>query len=223
MTLIRTENISKTYQKRAMEVKAIQGIDLEIAKGEFTAIVGPSGCGKTTLLNLLGGLDKPSSGKIWLAGQDISQFSENQLTDFRLQNIGFVFQNYSLLPVLSALENVALVLQLQNHNRLKVKQISREMLDLVGLSDKLHARPAELSGGQQQRVAIARALASQPQYVLADEPTASLDSENADKLLELMESINQMQGTTFIFSTHDTRIIGRSKRIIRLQDGKVQE
>jgi putative ABC transport system ATP-binding protein len=223
MVLIRTENISKIYQKRSLEVKAIQGIDLEIAKGEFTAIVGPSGCGKTTLLNLLGGLDKPSSGKIWLAGQDISRFSENQLTDFRLQNIGFVFQNYSLLPVLSALENVALVLQLQNHNRLKVKQISQEMLDLVGLSDKLHARPAELSGGQQQRVAIARALATQPQYVLADEPTASLDSENADKLLELMENINQTQGTTFVFSTHDTRIIGRSKRIIRLQDGKVQE
>jgi putative ABC transport system ATP-binding protein len=223
MPLIRTENITKIYQKRSIEVKAIQGIDLEIEKGEFTAIVGPSGCGKTTLLNLLGGLDKPSSGKIWLADQDISQFSENQLTDFRLQNIGFVFQNYSLLPVLSALENVALVLQLQNRNYLKIKQISQEMLDLVGLKDKLHARPAELSGGQQQRVAIARALATQPQYVLADEPTASLDSENADKLLELMQNLNQNQGTTFIFSTHDARIIARAKRVIRLQDGKLSE
>ncbi|MCU0443748.1 MAG: ABC transporter ATP-binding protein [Microscillaceae bacterium] len=221
MKLIQAQGISKTYRQRNIEVKAIQDIDLAIHSGEFTAIVGPSGCGKTTLLNLIGGLDQPDKGTIRIAEQDITQLTENQLTDFRLHNIGFVFQNYSLLPVLSAWENVALVLQLQKIKPLKIKQISQEMLALVGLSDKLNARPTELSGGQQQRVAIARALATQPQFVLADEPTASLDSENADNLLELMQKINQEQGTTFVFSTHDSRIIARAKRIVRLRDGKI--
>ena len=190
-------------------------------RGEFTAIVGPSGSGKTTLLNLLGGLDKPDTGNILINGTDITRLSENQLVDFRLHNIGFIFQAYNLVPVLTARENVEFIMLLQNARKAERDKRVANLLQQVGLGDKMDVRPSQLSGGQQQRVAVARALASKPQFILADEPTANLDSHSAANLLDIMAMLNKEENMTFIFSTHDQRVIERARRVITLVDGQI--
>lgn len=219
--VIHTENLTKVYEEGAVPVRAVNNVHLHIERGEFTALVGPSGSGKTTLLNLLGGLDTPTDGKVWVNGVDISKLSKNQLIDFRLNNIGFVFQAYNLIPVLTARENIEFVMLLQKkHQDERAKRIAQllEETDLVAQANK---RPGELSGGQQQRVAVARALASKPQFVLADEPTANLDSKTAANLLDMMAKLNKEEGMTFIFSTHDQRVIDRARRVITLVDGAI--
>ncbi|MDR1683239.1 MAG: ABC transporter ATP-binding protein [Candidatus Symbiothrix sp.] len=220
-TIIETKNLCKTFKDSAQEVHAVENVSLNIAEGEFTAIVGPSGSGKTTLLNLIGGLDNATSGKIVIDGQDISMLSEKQMTEFRLRNIGFIFQAYNLIPVLTAKENVSFVMDLQGRKKSETNARTRELLEAVGLSDRMDSRPAKLSGGQQQRVAVARALASKPKFILADEPNANLDSKSAQHLLEMMEKLNEQEKITFIFSTHDPRIMAKAKRIITLEDGKI--
>lgn len=219
--VIRTEQITKIYNEKTIPVKALNGIDISIQRGEFTAIVGPSGCGKTTLLNIIGGLDRASSGKVIIAGTNIDELSENKLINFRLQNIGFVFQAYNLIPVLTAKENVAFIMQLLKKPKNEIDQRIISLLNEVGLADKLNKRPGQLSGGQQQRVAVARALASKPQFVLADEPTANLDSTSTKTLLDIMARLNQEENMTFVFSTHDQRVIERARRVITLDDGLV--
>lgn len=219
--VIKTQGITKIYNATSIPVHALNGIDISIQEGEFTAIVGPSGCGKTTLLNIIGGLDHPTEGKVWIGNQDITLLSENKLIDFRLRNIGFVFQAYNLIPVLTAKENTAFIMQLQKISKDKINTRVEALLKEVGLGDKLNSRPNQLSGGQQQRVAVARALASKPQFVLADEPTANLDSKSTGTLLDIMARLNQEEKTTFVFSTHDQRVIERAKRVITLEDGKV--
>jgi putative ABC transport system ATP-binding protein len=221
MALIDIREVVKTYDDSGVPVQALQGVTLSINKLEFTAIVGPSGSGKTTLLNIIGGLDEPSSGSVVIDGVDLSGMKKGKLIDFRLHHIGFVFQAYNLIPVLTARENVEFVMLLQNIPRTEREQRARELLQAVGLADRMESRPAELSGGQQQRVAVARALASHPSFVLADEPTANLDSRSAFSLLELMENLNQQFGMTFVFSTHDQRVIQRAHRIITLEDGAI--
>jgi putative ABC transport system ATP-binding protein len=219
--IIETKDLYKIYKDQVQEVHAVDGVTLSIGAGEFTAIVGPSGSGKTTLLNLIGGLDTPTSGSLYVDGKDISTLSEKGMTAFRLHHIGFVFQAYNLIPVLTAKENVSFVMELQGRKKSEIDQRATELLNAVGLGDRMDSRPAKLSGGQQQRVAVARALASMPKFVLADEPTANLDSKSAENLLEIMERLNEQEGTTFIFSTHDPRIMAKAKRIITLEDGKV--
>jgi len=204
-----------------MKVLAVNNVDLSINEGEFTAIVGPSGSGKTTLLNMIGGLDNITQGSVAISGTDISTLTENQLIDFRLQNIGFVFQAYNLIPVLTAKENVEFIMLLQGISEKERKQRSEELLRDVGLADKLNVRPNQLSGGQQQRVAVARALASKPSFILADEPTANLDSSSTANLLDMMAEMNEKEKVTFLFSTHDQRVIDRAKRIITIEDGKI--
>lgn len=221
MAVIHVQDITKTYNKDKVPVHALNGINLEIQKGEFSAIVGPSGSGKTTLLNIIGGLDEPSSGKVLIEGTDMFALKERQLIDFRLHHIGFVFQAYNLIPVLTALENVSFILQMQGLPTKECKNRGTELLHQVGLDDKIHKRPSELSGGQQQRVAVARALASKPTFVLADEPTANLDSKSATDLLNLMLKLNETEQTTFIFSTHDQRVVERAKRVLTLVDGEI--
>lgn len=223
MEVIRAIGITKTYNPEKIPVHALRGIDLSIKKGEFTAIVGPSGSGKTTLLNIIGGLDMPDEGTMIIGGQDISQLSDNQMINFRKDNIGFVFQAYNLIPVLTAKENVAFVMMLQNKSKKERKERAEYLLKAVDLSDKMDKRPSELSGGQQQRVAVARALASNPAFILADEPTANLDSVSTTNLLDMMYNLNQEEGMTFIFSTHDQRVIDRARRVVTLVDGKIAE
>ncbi len=222
MSLIELHNITKIYDETIVPVKAIDNVNLQIEKGEFTAIVGPSGSGKTTLLNLIGGLDKPTSGKIFIDGIDISTYKENELINFRLHHIGFVFQSYNLIPVFTAKENVEFIMLLQNISKNEREKRAISILDAVGLKDRIHNFPTELSGGQQQRVAVARALASTPSFVLADEPTANLDSVSAESLLDLMEELNVKHNMTFVFSTHDEKVIRRAHRIIQLRDGKIE-
>ena len=219
--VIKVTDLHKTYDETKVPVHALRGTNLEVHRGEFTAIVGPSGCGKTTLLNIIGGLDQPSSGNVEVGGKDISKFSDNQLIDFRQHNIGFVFQSYNLIPVLTAYENVEFVMLLQNRPKAERKQRVEQLLEEVGISDKMHHRPTELSGGQQQRVAVARALASKPQFVLADEPTANLDSHSTSDLLDLMHKLNKEENMTFVFSTHDQRVIDKASRVVTLVDGVV--
>jgi len=219
--IIETKKLCKVFKDSATEVIAINQVSLSIEAGEFIAIVGPSGSGKTTFLNLIGGLDTPTSGSIYIDGQDISTFSEKKMTDFRLHNIGFVFQAYNLLPVLSAKENVSFVMDLQGKKRAEADKRATELLVSVGLGDRMDSRPAKLSGGQQQRVAVARALASKPKFILADEPTANLDSHSAQNLLDIMENLNAQEKITFIFSTHDPRIMAKARRIVTLEDGKI--
>jgi len=222
MKIIETKNLKKYYnQNTDLEVRALDSVDLQIDKGEFTAIVGPSGSGKTTLLNIIGGLDKPTGGHILIDGHDISRLSENDMIDFRLKNIGFVFQAYNLIPVLSAYENTEFIMLLQNKPEAERKERVTKLLTEVGLAKQINKRPAQLSGGQQQRVAVARALASKPKFVLADEPTANLDGKSTAQLLDIMKRLNEDEGVTFIFSTHDQRVIDRAKRIITLDDGKI--
>ncbi len=221
MAVIKTHNLSKTYNTTKVPVEALRNVNLEIQEGEFTAIVGPSGSGKSTLLNLIGGLDNPTSGEVELDGKNIGGFSDGALMDFRLHNIGFVFQSYNLIPVLTAKENVEFIMLLQNWPKAEMENRANQLLQLVGLEDKLNTRPSELSGGQQQRVAVARALASKPKFVLADEPTANLDSKTAGNLLDIMANMNKNEKATFIFSTHDQRVIEKARRVITLEDGKI--
>ncbi len=221
MNVIEIENLSKEYQTPAAKVRAVDGVSLRFERGEFAAIVGPSGSGKTTLLNLLGGLDQATAGSIRIAGTDLASLRPGQLIDFRKDNIGFVFQSYNLIPVLTALENVEFVMQLQGRPKAERRARAVELLEAVGLGERLDSRPGQLSGGQQQRVAVARALASKPQFVLADEPAANLDSRSALTLLEIMERLNREEGATFIFSTHDPRVVAKARRVIWLEDGKV--
>ena len=221
MSIIKAENIVKTYTKTAVPVHALNGVTLNIEEGEFTAIVGPSGCGKTTLLNILGGLDDATSGKIVVANTDLASLKDSQLIDFRLNNIGFVFQAYNLIPVLTNLENVEFIMLLQKRNKKERIGRAMELMEQMGIADKANLRPSELSGGQQQRVAVARALASKPKFILADEPTANLDSKATSQLLDMMAKMNQEENATFVFATHDQRVMDKARRVVTLEDGVI--
>ncbi len=220
-TVIDAHDISRIFNPDTIPVIAVNHVHLHLERGEFTALVGPSGSGKTTLLNLIGGLDRPDSGSIVIDGVDITRLSANELIDFRLRNIGFVFQSFNLIPVLTARENVELIMQLQRQKRGEVNKRVDLLFEQIGLKDKMQERPAKLSGGQQQRVAVARALASKPKFVLADEPTANLDGKSAANLLDIMTRLNKEEDITFIFSTHDARVIERARRVITLVDGQI--
>lgn len=220
-SIIQVENVSKTYNPNAVEVHAVNGVSVGFSKGEFTAIVGPSGSGKTTLLNLVGGLDKPTTGRIIIDGTVIHELTENKRINFRRDHIGFVFQAYNLIPVLTAYENAEFVMLLQNRPEKERKTRVQSLLNTVGLGTMLNNKPGQLSGGQQQRVAVVRALAPQPSFILADEPTANLDSHSTAALLDLMASLNEQEGVTFLFSTHDQRVMDRARRIVTLTDGKI--
>jgi putative ABC transport system ATP-binding protein len=220
-TVIDAHELYKVYDKETIPVYALNGVHLHIAAGEFIALKGPSGSGKTTLLNMIGGLDKPDRGYVEVNGVNITDMKANALIDFRLRHIGFVFQHYNLIPVLTARENVEFIMLLQKRPRSEINQRVTELLSQVGLSDKADKRPSELSGGQQQRIAVARALAAKPQFILADEPTANLDTVSASNLLDIMDRLNREEKITFIFSTHDQRVIDRARRVITLEDGKV--
>ncbi|MFA6403553.1 MAG: ABC transporter ATP-binding protein [Salinivirgaceae bacterium] len=221
MKVIEINNIIKIYTEAELDVIAVNDVTLDFDEGEFTAIVGPSGSGKTTLLNMIGGLDSPSSGEILIGGSSITKLKGSELTNFRLRNIGFVFQSYNLIPVLTAKENTEFVMELQGKSKKECEVRSLELLKAVGLEERVNARPAKLSGGQQQRVAVARALAAKPKFVLADEPTANLDSKATETLLDIMEKLNREENITFIFSTHDNRVVKKARRVITLEDGKV--
>lgn len=223
MKVIITQGVTKVYDPDKIPVRALQGVDLEIEEGEFTAIVGPSGSGKSTLLNIIGGLDRPTEGYVEVGGHKILELSDNELIDFRKDHIGFVFQAYNLIPVLTARENVEFVMLLQNRPHKERDRRAEELMQAVGLQDKMNKRPNELSGGQQQRVAVARALAPKPDFILADEPTANLDSTSTANLLDIMSRLNKEEGMTFIFSTHDQRVIDRARRVITLVDGKIEK
>ena len=222
MPLIETRDLSKTYNSKTIPVEAVRHVSLGIEKGEFTAIVGPSGSGKTTLLNLIGGLDKPTSGSVLIDGTDLAVLKSGDLVAYRLHHIGFVFQAYNLIPVFTARENVEFIMLLQGVKKAEREKRAEELLAAVGLGERMNSRPTELSGGQQQRVAVARALASRPQFVLADEPTANLDSESTASLLDMMSQLNQTYEMTFVFSTHDARVIKRAHRVITLEDGMIK-
>ncbi|MCU0378186.1 MAG: ABC transporter ATP-binding protein [Bacteroidales bacterium] len=221
MKVVEINDVFRTYHDTEVEVKAVNGVTLSFEKGDFAVIVGPSGSGKTTLLNLIGGLDQPTGGEIIVAGHRLSELRPSELIDFRMEHVGFVFQSYNLIPVLTAEENVGFILSLQKWPKEKRKARTQEMLSAVGLSDRHKSRPSQLSGGQQQRVAVARALAARPEFILADEPTANLDSKSAETLLDIMVKLNKDEKMTFIFSTHDIRVMKRARRVITLEDGRV--
>ncbi|MBE9545005.1 MAG: ABC transporter ATP-binding protein [Proteobacteria bacterium] len=221
MKIVECINVNKTYQQGQIKVHALRDISLVIEKGEFAAVAGPSGSGKTTLLNLVGGLDASDSGSIVVDGNAFDQMSQSQLANLRLHKIGFVFQAYNLIPVLSAAENVEFVMLLQGVTARERQQRAKAILDDVGLAGKYDRRPAELSGGQQQRVAVARAIVSSPSIVLADEPTANLDSKTGEGLLEMMQKMNEEKRVTFIFSTHDKMVMDYARRLIFLRDGRL--
>ncbi|NIO48039.1 MAG: ATP-binding cassette domain-containing protein [Candidatus Aminicenantes bacterium] len=223
MSIAKLENIHKVYHIGKIDFPALRGISFSIEEGEFLSIAGPSGSGKTTILNLLGCLDKPSQGKIFLEEKDITALPTSKLADVRRKNIGFVFQTFNLIPVLTAMENVEFPLILEGqHDPKERRQVTEDILTEVGLKDFLHRRPNEMSGGQQQRVAVARALVKKPKLVLADEPTANLDSVTGEEILQLMLELNQKTSTTFVFSTHDKMVMDFARRIIRLRDGKIE-
>lgn len=221
MKVLELNDVHKIYNETEVEVHAVNGVKLDFEEGEFAAIVGPSGSGKTTLLNMIGGLDKPSGGEIIVDGKDLSKFKSSEIIDFRMRNIGFVFQSYNLIPVLTAKENVEFIMSLQKWPKADREKRTMELLESVGLGDRANSRPSKLSGGQQQRIAVARALASKPKFILADEPTANLDSKSTATLLEIMEKLNREENITFIFSTHDARVVKKARRVITLEDGKV--
>ena len=221
MNLIVTKGITKIYNPKKIPVHALQGVDLTIKEGEFTAIVGPSGSGKTTLLNIIGGLDRQTEGVLSVDGVNITNLSDNKLIDFRKNKIGFVFQSYNLIPVFTAAENVGFIMLLQKKPKKEIENRVQSLLESVGIEEQKNKRPNQMSGGQQQRVAVARALASKPKFVLADEPTANLDSKATTDLLDIMENLNKNEGMTFVFSTHDQRVIDRAHRVVTLEDGKV--
>jgi len=222
MDAIQIENVSKVYHIGTVETHALNDISLSIGEGEFTALVGPSGSGKTTLLQLIGCLDKPDRGVVRIKGQDVTRFNANQRADLRRDEIGFIFQFFALVPVLTAYENVELPLLLSNVKASERQERVMELLDAVGLADRAKHRPDQMSGGEQQRVAIARALAPRPVMVLADEPTANLDTENGKQAMEIMQRLNQQTGTAFIFATHDPRVVAYARRVIKLRDGRVE-
>ncbi len=212
--------VAKTYRQGKLDVPALRGVDLEVREGEFLALVGPSGSGKTTFLNLVGALDVPTSGELAVLGRRVASLSRTERAELRLRSLGFVFQAYNLVPVLTALENVEFVLEMQGLGAERHAR-AREVLAELGLADLADRRPAELSGGQQQRVAVARAVAARPRLVLADEPTANLDGENAEVLMHLMRDLRDRQGMTFLFSTHDPRVVAHAVRVVTLVDGRV--
>lgn len=222
MKVIEANNLRKVYNEDSIPVLAVDDVTFSIEKGEFTALVGPSGCGKTTLLNMIGGLDHPTSGSVAVDGQPITDLQEKELTEFRLNHIGFVFQSYNLVPVLTAKENVEFIMLLQGASKEERSKRVEELMGKMGLAETLDRKPSELSGGQQQRVAVARALASKPKVILADEPTANLDSKSTSDLLDIMSAMNKEEQVTFVFSTHDQRVIDKAKRIITLEDGKIK-
>ena len=219
MSIVEVKNIQRNYQQGEHIVRALRGVDLTIKKGEFTALMGPSGSGKTTLLNIIGGLDKPNEGEVSIDGQNLSSLNSGELSDLRLHKLGFVFQAYNLIPVLTAYENTEFVLLLQGKNATQGKVLTT--LASVGLEGMEHRRPSELSGGQQQRVAVARAIVGDPVLVLADEPTANLDSKTGNALIDLMKELNEKHGVTFVFSTHDPKVKKAAKRIVELEDGNI--
>jgi len=221
MNVIEIRHLYKVYNPASVPVNALNGIDLTVEEGEFTAVVGPSGSGKTTLLNIVGGLDTATKGTVSIAGKETGAMKPDLLTSFRLRNIGFVFQSYNLVPVLTARENVMFIMQLQGRPRQECERRTREMLEQVGLGDRADSRPAQLSGGQQQRVAVARALAPKPRFILADEPTANLDTVSALNLLDIMEKLNREEQVTFLFSTHDQRVVEKARRVVTIRDGIV--
>jgi len=221
MNIIEIKGVTKTYDQKTMPVHALNGIDLTFQEGEFASIVGPSGSGKTTLLNILGGLDDPTGGVVMIDGVNLTSLSGSNKTLFRMRNIGFVFQSFNLIPVLTVAENIEFIMQLQGIPKEIREKRTTELIEAVGLADKRNSRPNKLSGGQQQRVAVARALASKPKFILADEPTANLDSKSAENLLDIMGKLNKEENITFIFSTHDIRVMNKAKRIITIEDGKV--
>ncbi len=221
MEVTKIEKVTKVYSVGKMETHALQGIDLSIEKGEFTALVGPSGSGKTTLLQLIGCLDTPTSGKIYVNGKDVSTLNRDERADIRRGQIGFVFQFFALIPTLTAYENVEMPLLLNNVEPVARKNRVVELLQLVGLVEKGHHRPDQLSGGEQQRIAVARALASNPLLILADEPTANLDTENGKQVMETMLRLNEQTGVTFVFATHDPRVIHYARRVVTLRDGLI--
>ena len=223
MSIIKTENLSKVYNPDTVPVHALNNVNISFEEGEFTAVRGPSGSGKTTLLNMIGGLDKPTEGSVTIDGVDISKLKDSKRIDFRLNNIGFVFQHYNLIPVFTARENVSFIMLLQKRGKKEIQERADALLDKVGLSKKKDSRPVQMSGGEQQRVAVARALASEPKFILADEPTANLDTESAMNLLDIMNRMNKEQNVTFIFSTHDQRVIDRARRVITMVDGAIHK
>ena len=218
---VRTEGVWKIFQQEAEEVQAVRDVSLTIERGEFTALAGPSGSGKTTLLNLIGGLTRPTRGRVWVAGQEVSEMSNQDLAQLRLEQVGFVFQAYNLLPVLTAMENAEFPMLLQGVAAEERAARIRELFERTGMSGLEDRRPGKLSGGQQQRVAVVRAVASQPALVLADEPTANLDSAASDALLEVMLELNRELGVTFVFATHSTRVMSRSRRLVQMVDGRI--
>jgi putative ABC transport system ATP-binding protein len=220
--IVQCTNLHKVYHQGEIEVHALRGVDLSVNNGEFMALAGPSGSGKTTLLNLIGGLDRFDKGEVMINNYTLSTLSTRESTDLRLQHVGFIFQAYNLIPVLSAVENVEYIMLLQGVAGRERRERARTILSEVGLGDMLHRRPHELSGGQQQRVAIARALVTEPDIILADEPTANLDSDTATSLLDIMRHMNESHGVTFIFSTHDTRVMEYARRLVTLHDGKIE-
>ena len=219
--IVQMEGVTKDYGQGDVTVHALRGVDLSIQKGDLAAVAGPSGSGKTTLLNVISGLDTPSAGRVWVDGKEVTKMSRSKLSKLRLMRIGFVFQAYNLIPVLTAIENAEYVLMLQGMPTKERRELVMGLLKQVGLEGMEKRFPRELSGGQQQRVAIARAIAAQPALVLADEPTANVDSETADKLLDIMEKLNRERQVTFIFSTHDPKVMDRARRVVRLVDGRV--
>ncbi|AFN74901.1 ABC-type transport system, ATPase component [Melioribacter roseus P3M-2] len=223
MEIIRTKNLSKTYQDNGVPVEALKDINLSIDKGEYVVIAGPSGSGKTTLLNLIGALDAPTTGKVFFMGENLSDKSKKELSEFRLNNLGFIFQAYNLIPVLTALENIEFSMMLKGIPEKERREKALELMNELGIGELANKRPNEMSGGQQQRVAVARAIVNNPGLVLADEPTANLDSNTANNLLDLMEKMNREKNITFIFSSHDQKVIDRAKRLIILKDGRIEE
>jgi len=223
MEVIQLQDVTRVYRIGEVDTHALRGVNLTIGEGEFTTIVGPSGSGKTTLLQLIGCLDKPTSGRVFLEGQDVTQLSAGKRADLRKGKIGFVFQFFALIPGLTAYENIELPLLLTGENGKQRKERVMELLDAVGLTERARHRPDQMSGGEQQRVAVARALAVHPTLVLADEPTANLDTENGRQVMEIMERLNEETGTTFVFATHDPRVIAFGRRVVELRDGKVTE
>jgi putative ABC transport system ATP-binding protein len=223
MSIVQCQEVSKIYRQGKVRVTALHRISLEVSAGGFVALAGPSGSGKTTLLNLIGGLDRADAGRIVVDGNDYARLNDTQTADLRLHRIGFVFQAYNLIPVLSAIENVEYVMLLQGLPKAERRRRAHRILDDVGLGDKYNRRPAELSGGQQQRVAVARAIVADPSIVLADEPTANLDSKTGEGLLQLMEEMNAQRKVTFIFSTHDEMVMSHAHRVITIRDGRIAD
>jgi putative ABC transport system ATP-binding protein len=223
MNIVECIDVKKTYRQDKVAVKALNGVSLSIQTGGFVALAGPSGSGKTTLLNIIGGLDSPDSGRVTVDGNILQEMSQSELANLRLHNVGFVFQAYNLIPVLSALENVEFVMLLQGVPAGERRERAMGILDDVGLEGMYHRRPAELSGGQQQRVAVARAIVSSPSIVLADEPTANLDSKTGKGLLEMMKQMNEQRGATFVFSTHDKMVMDYARRLVLIRDGLISD